>query len=388
MTSPAEPSTPTPDERTAAENWFLRRGLPSVLTRPSRWRRLWSRSAPALAGLVALQVAVILLSLGGERGQIRIDTTDSTRNSILIVLLIVTVPAVTLTGWAVSRLPSERRKRDAATASVVALLVMGFFDGTSIDVVEDVVSAAFLAGFVMLLTGLGVGSVLAWAVRLTASHLASVANLAARALPVVLLTVLVFFNGSIWGMAATISRGRMWLIVGFMALIAVAFLLSGLWERVKPMLAAASAPEPDAARLDGTPFDAIPDPANPEPLSRGERVNVLFVIAASQITQVLAVAVATTLIFLGLALVVLTPPLLDEWTNHNTANAVILGMGVPLPQALVHVLMFLGALTFMYVSARAVGDGEYRTEFLDPLVDDLRSTVVARNRYRARISAS
>ena len=106
MTSTAEPDPqgPTSDDGVAAENWFLRRGLPSVLTRRARWRRLWSRSAPALAGLLALQLAVIVLSLGGERGQIRIDTTDSTRNSILIVLLIVTVPAVTLTGWAVSRL--------------------------------------------------------------------------------------------------------------------------------------------------------------------------------------------------------------------------------------------------------------------------------------------
>jgi hypothetical protein len=47
--------------------------------------------------------------------------------------------------------------------------------------------------------------------------------------------------------------------------------------------------------------------------------------------------------------------------------------------------MFLGALTFMYVSARSVGDGEYRTEFLDPLVDDLRLNLVARNRYRAHV---
>jgi hypothetical protein len=44
--------------------------------------------------------------------------------------------------------------------------------------------------------------------------------------------------------------------------------------------------------------------------------------------------------------------------------------------------MFLGALTFMYVSAKAVGDGEYRAKFLDPLIDELRLTLTARNRYR------
>jgi hypothetical protein len=48
--------------------------------------------------------------------------------------------------------------------------------------------------------------------------------------------------------------------------------------------------------------------------------------------------------------------------------------------------MFLAAMTFMYVSARAVGDGDYRTRFLDPLIDDLRLTLVARSRYRAAVA--
>jgi hypothetical protein len=44
--------------------------------------------------------------------------------------------------------------------------------------------------------------------------------------------------------------------------------------------------------------------------------------------------------------------------------------------------LFLGALTFMYISARAAGDAEYRSTFLDPLIDDLHTTLVARDRYR------
>ena len=44
--------------------------------------------------------------------------------------------------------------------------------------------------------------------------------------------------------------------------------------------------------------------------------------------------------------------------------------------------MFLGALTFMYVSARAAGDADYRKRFVDPLIDDLQLTLLARNRYR------
>lgn len=50
-------------------------------------------------------------------------------------------------------------------------------------------------------------------------------------------------------------------------------------------------------------------------------------------------------------------------------------------ELLIHMTLFLGALTFMYISARAAGDAEYRSTFLDPLIDDMGATLVARNRY-------
>lgn len=54
-----------------------------------------------------------------------------------------------------------------------------------------------------------------------------------------------------------------------------------------------------------------------------------------------------------------------------------MGYPIPVPQALIQMTLFLGALTFMYVSARAVGDGEYRYKFLDPLIEDLKLTLLA-----------
>ena len=42
----------------------------------------------------------------------------------------------------------------------------------------------------------------------------------------------------------------------------------------------------------------------------------------------------------------------------------------------------------MYISARAVGDGDYRSTFLDPRIDELRVALIARNRYRNATSAA
>jgi hypothetical protein len=113
----------------------------------------------------------------------------------------------------------------------------------------------------------------------------------------------------------------------------------------------------------------------------------MFVLAVSQLAHILVVAVVIALIFFVLGLIVLSPEVLAAWTRNGSSDGIVLGMTIPVPQALIHVTMFLGALTFMYVSARAAGDGEYRTTFLDPLSDDLRLTMVARGRYRAAVPA-
>ena len=144
----------------------------------------------------------------------------------------------------------------------------------------------------------------------------------------------------------------------------------------------------DDGRLADTPFDTMPDPSSAAPFSRPERVNVVFVLATSQVLQVGLVAIVAALIFFVLGLILLSPELLAQWTRNGSTDGQILGMTLPVPQSLIQTSMFLAALTFMYVSARAVGDADYRTRFLDPLIDDLRLTLVARSRYRAAVSPS
>jgi hypothetical protein len=99
------------------------------------------------------------------------------------------------------------------------------------------------------------------------------------------------------------------------------------------------------------------------------------------------VAWVTQLLFFVAGLVMLTPELLRQWTQHSLIHATTFGVPLPVPQAFINMIFFLGTLTFMYVSARSVGDGEYRREFLDPLIEDLKVTLLARNRYLNNLSA-
>lgn len=374
-------------EREAADKWFLTRGLPAVLPRRARWRRLWVRSAPVLAAAATAVVSVFVLAfLLGDDGTVVFEDDPGAAEWFALLGLVLTLPVAAMAGWLAARAPATPHRRAVATVSVAVMVVTLAVQGSIADRLCGAVQVAAFVLVVLALNGFGVGSILTWAVRLTFAHLASVGALAARALPVVLLTVLVFFNTYVWSMAATTSGQRLWLAMGFLVLIAVAFLFTGIADRVGPILGR-SADEPAQTPLQDTPFADLPDPQSADPLSRDERLNIMFVVLASQIVQVAMVALVTSAIFFTLGLIVLSPELLARWSPESEDHVVLFGVTVPVAQPLINVAMFQGALTFMYVSARAVGDGEYRADFLDPLVDDLRLTLAARSRYRRALGS-
>jgi hypothetical protein len=202
---------------------------------------------------------------------------------------------------------------------------------------------------------------------------------------------LVFFNTYVWLMAATISGNRLGLAMAFLVSIAAAFVISATRERVKPMLQSTAVlpnDPKDTERLADTPFATLPDAADCAPLKRAERLNVIFVLATSQLAQIVVVAVVTATIYLILGVIILDPSLLNEWTHTYKSTATVLGFTLPVPDSLIHMTLFLGALTFMYISARAAGDAEYRSTFLDPLIEDLHTTLIARNRYRGAVATA
>jgi hypothetical protein len=350
-------------------------------------RRVWPRSAPALAAFAVFMVNSALVVLITGKHTIDIDGQPTRAEWFILGLLVVVLPVAALVGWLVSRIRTVRGRTVAATVALVVAVVGGILGGPSPRILADLVFEVIVIAIVLALTTSGAGSILGWAIRMTLENLALAGTLFVRALPVVLLTVLVFFNTYVWLMASIVSRFRLWLALLFLGVIAVAFVASATVDRVRPMLSASRQPGGDDGRLAGTPFETMADPAEGPPLSRAERWNVVFVLATSQVLQVGMVAVVAALIFFVLGLILLSPQLLAEWTRNGSSDGQLLGMTLPVPQSLIQISMFLGAMTFMYVSARAVGDADYRSRFLDPLIDDLRLTLIARNRYRAAVSA-
>ena len=368
----------------AADRWFLSRGLPAVVHPSALLRRVWSRSAPALAGLAVIAANSILIVAISGRHTVDIAGRPDVAQGFVLGLLTVTLPAAVLAGWLVAKIESPAGRSVASTAALAVLVLGALFGGPSQRPVINMVFFGVAVGLILLLTATGIGSILGWIGELTLSNLAATAGMFVRALPVVLLTFLVFFNTYVWLMTSLISRGRLWLGMGFLFLVAGSFLVSTTLEKVRPLLSEADGDLQDCDALAGTPFDGVTDPAESDPLSVGERANTVFVVAASQLVHVLTVAALTGTVFLILGMILVSPPVLDAWTRGNgRPDGDLLGMTLPIPDSLIQTTMLLSAITFMYLAAKVVTDTQYRAQFLDPMLANLRLTLRARNRYRA-----
>lgn len=363
----------------AAERWFLDRGLPTVLTARGRLRAVWPRSAPVLAAVAVLALCELVVYLFSGDQRVNIDSIDLTTDErVVLTVLVLAIPAAPTVGWLVARISSDRIQTVVSSAAVVIAALCDLIQRDPLSLL----TTCAVVGATVALTASGIGSVLGWASRLTWSQLRAVGSLLVGALPVVLLIVLVFFNTYVWIMAATITQRRLWVLLAILVLIAVTFVFSRTLDRARPTLRSANASPRHAERLTGTPFETLPDPPEADALTRAERWNEVFVLAATQIAQIMTVSVVPSGIFFGVGLVVLSPELLDRWAHGGRADAELLGMTIPVPQPLINIVLFLAALTFMYISARVVSDDEYRARFLEPLIDDLKLTMLARNRYR------
>jgi hypothetical protein len=364
--------------RRAAERWFLDHGLPSVVTRRARLRAAWSRSAPTLTGFAVVAGCVLTIFLLTGHTGVDIDGEPSAVEWVVLGIVALALPLAAISGWAVARMTTNRAQ------AITSTIAVAFCAGTEAisDGAFGLLATAAVVASTLALTSSGVGSIIGWAIRLTLSQFAAAGALLIRALPVVLLSVLVFFNTYVWIMSATISAPRLWLALGLLVVIAAVFVISGTFEKASPLLQSATASARHAERLADTPFEHMSDPDEPDPLTKGEWLNVIFVLAATQLAQILMVAIVTASLFFVLGLILLSPELLAAWTRNGSSDGTLFGMTLPVPQALIYITLFLAALTFMYICARAVGDGEYRERFLDPLIDDLKLTLLARNRYR------
>jgi len=238
-------------------DWFLTRGLPLVLTRRVRSRDLIVRSAPVVSGVGALTAATMLLA----------EITGDEPNYGYAVRLGVIVAVLAAAPVALYLLHRSGTRLGEAGRRTAALVVMAMFvvitpvtvNGWSGAAAAEVPVFVLITLLAIWLTYVGFGSIASWAFRFAWVQLGAVGSLMGRALPLLMLTVVVYFTGELWQLAARMTRQRLWQVIGFFALIALLFMVTTIRDEVRALREDRAERNDPGALLAGTPLAGCVD---------------------------------------------------------------------------------------------------------------------------------
>jgi hypothetical protein len=377
---------PVSDMRQVHE-WFLYRGLPLVLTRRVRSRALIERSAPMVSGVgavISLTMTLAELTDGDP------DFGYVIRLGVLTLLLIAAPFALYLLHQTGTTLGQAGRR--SAALLVMALFVFGlpFADsGFSGIAAAEAFGFAVVALLAIWLTYLGFGSIVLWAFRFAIVQFGALGTLMSRALPLLMLTVVVYFTGELWQLAARMTRERLWQTVGFLAIVAIVFMITTIRDEVRALREDRAEQDDPATLLADTPLASSPDhrPAR-TPLSLAEQVNVVAVMVVAQAIQVVFFTAGLFAFFLALGIIAIPDDVTVLWSAEEgcpvgapPCAGTWFGVHIPIPQTIVHVSLFVAVLSGLYFTVSTSVDPLYRQRFFDPLIADVAVSLAGRDAY-------
>jgi hypothetical protein len=365
--------------RRATERWFIHRGLPHFIHPYRATDDVFTRLLPVLATLAFLQV----LSDAGDEGW-----------SVWINMLAI-IGAVAFLGGVIVAANLARKRPAFSRPRRVGVVELSIFVGvpslvplTRVDVVGALgilVLNLALLGVIDVGTSFGLVPMARWTLGHALHRLASAASVLLRALPLLLLIVIVVFvNMEAWQVADGLRWGAV------VAVIALFFALGGAFAvlRVPRQIGEGIVPVttlPDALP-DGLEVDVPEDPRPVPPLSRRERANIALVVLVSEGILIALVVLMMFGFLVAFGMLAVSEPVVERWLDAEPevlASLHFLGQDMVLTPVLVKVSAFLAALSGLSFTVSLLSDATYQDEFLSDLDDDLGEAFAVRAAYRA-----
>lgn len=228
-------------------DWFLQRGLPLVLPRRVRARKLVQRSAPMVSAVGALTAVTMLLAdvTGSDP-----DYGYAVRLGAIAVILIAAPFALEILHRLGTRMGEALRRWAAVLVMTIFVVIMPLtvsgWSGTAAAEAPVFIVISLLA---VWLTYLGFGSIALWAFRFAWVQVGALGTLMSRALPLLMLTVVVYFTGELWQLSARMSRERLWQTIGFLSLVALLFMVATIRDEVRALRQERSERDDDSTAL-------------------------------------------------------------------------------------------------------------------------------------------
>ena len=309
----------------------------------------------------------------------------------ILTLLLIAAPFALYLLHRLGTALGEAGRRSAALL-VMALFVFGlpFADsGFSGIAAAEAFGFAVVALLAIWLTYLGFGSIALWAFRFAWVQLGALGTLMSRALPLLMITVVVYFTGELWQLAARLTRQRLWQTIGFLAVVALLFVVTTIRDEVRALREDRAGQDDPAKLLESTPLATESGHQSMRtPLSLAEQVNVVAVMVVSQAIQVVFFTAGLFAFFLALGIVAVPNDVAILWSSEETCQVgeppcpgTWFGIHVPVPQTIVHVSLFVAVLSGLYFTVSTSVDPLYRERFFEPLISDVAVSLAGRDAY-------
>jgi hypothetical protein len=260
----------------------------------------------------------------------------------------------------------ERVGRPELAGFVLIPALLPLIFGAHLDwALETVIGNLVVLGLVYVVVGYGVLSILRWVGRRILRQLASSTALLARAVPLLMIIVLIaFVNMEMWQVFAQIPGPGLAMIGGLFVALGTAFLLARLPREVRAL-------EREAG-------------AGSRALDKRERRNVGLILFISQALQVLLVSLLVGGFFVVFGAIAVTEPVREIWLQGPgdiLFTVDLPGQTVEVTAELLQVAGGLAAFSGLYFAIAMLTDATYREEFLDELTAEMRASFRARAEY-------
>lgn len=377
-------------DRRGVEQWFRRRGLPSVVR--GLEENLLVRIVPAVVWLALFELLYDLLTIiDGDTAfaeRLESDAFEVLYTVTLAGSLVVPpIGAWLAAHWARGRVLRNRGSGPAFVVVATYLVVWPVVDHLVNDtaLLPAVMVDLAMVGTLLGLTAIGVGSIFGWALRAALRQLRGVGTMTSRAMPLLLLvTTFGFFTAEIWQVAGLVSRERMWLILVFFTFLGGLFLCSVFTAELRTLTAArhsdlvSALPEATFRGLTTTVDGSAP------PLTRLERANMVLILLLTQILQALVFGILVFVVYAILGRLAVPMDAIKAWSAHDPTPGTLFGIQVPMANELIEVCMFIAAFSTLYFIATIVTDSDHRKTFFDPVLEHLKVSLAGRELYLAR----
>ncbi|RFA12551.1 hypothetical protein B7R22_15665 [Subtercola boreus] len=350
------------------EHWLRSRGLPSFVSPRRLTSLLVARTAPFITLLSCVDLAGWLL----DHTKVSLDSGAPAAGVAvlavtglgLIVLLLTPVAAFLCSGaW----LRSFPRGMTVAGWMILAYYVAvapwlaghppaagsSPLEGTG--ALLGTARSAITAGLSLAATGLGLGSLASWSLRSAVRQLSALGELTTRALPLLMLVVVVsFFSRTLWEVTNAMSTERLAGVVAFFVVLGLIFIVP-VTRR-------------ETVGLENT----------GPPLSRLEYLNVTTVLVLAQGFQVAVFSGPVCLFLTALGQIAFSGAVLDVWLGPGREQLEVAGIRLPVDAALVKTAVFLSCVSSLNFLISATTTASYRSAFYDPLFEDARQALEVR----------